>query len=368
MIKNRIILLLIVTLVVSSLKAQKRNEIIIPDLQGYKTLKCDFHIHTVFSDGNVWPTIRTEEAWREGLDAIAFTDHIEYQPHKHYVDTNHNNSFEVANRSAANFDILVIRGSEITRSMPPGHSNAIFLSDCNALEHDNYFDAFKAAKSQGAFIFWNHPDWSRQQPDTTVWWKEHEQLFKNGMLHGIEVVNGFEYSAVAHQLCIDKKLTLMGNSDIHNPMGMDYNFAMGEHRPITLVFAREKSIDAIKDALFNRRTAIYHKNELIGDSLFLSEIFQKSLRIEKVVRNKTHISVTIYNPTSIPFELTKIKGNDSNLEFFRYLTVKPGEYTQFDLYEKSLTNTRVFNLKLEVSNLITRPETGLPATLMIKIP
>jgi len=27
-----------------------------PDVEGYHTLKCDLHIHTVFSDGLVWPT------------------------------------------------------------------------------------------------------------------------------------------------------------------------------------------------------------------------------------------------------------------------------------------------------------------------
>lgn len=32
-------------------KAQVRNEIRVPDPEGYRTLKCDFHIHTVFSDG-----------------------------------------------------------------------------------------------------------------------------------------------------------------------------------------------------------------------------------------------------------------------------------------------------------------------------
>ncbi len=29
-----------------------------PNILGYKTLKCDFHQHTVFSDGDVWPSIR----------------------------------------------------------------------------------------------------------------------------------------------------------------------------------------------------------------------------------------------------------------------------------------------------------------------
>ena len=53
-----------------------RNEIRIPDFDGYKTLKCDFHIHTVFSDGKVWPDMSVLEAWQEGLDAIAITDLI----------------------------------------------------------------------------------------------------------------------------------------------------------------------------------------------------------------------------------------------------------------------------------------------------
>ena len=73
-----------------------RRAVRIPDILGYKTLKCDFQIHTVFSDGSVWPDIRSEEAWREGLDAIAITDHIEYQPHQEDLPTNHDRSYEIA--------------------------------------------------------------------------------------------------------------------------------------------------------------------------------------------------------------------------------------------------------------------------------
>ena len=63
-------------------QAQRRNEIQVPNLDGYTTLKCDFHMHSVFSDGLVWPTVRVDEAYREGLDAISLTEHIEYRPHK----------------------------------------------------------------------------------------------------------------------------------------------------------------------------------------------------------------------------------------------------------------------------------------------
>ena len=38
-----------------------------PDLAGYKTLVCDLHMHTVFSDGSVWPNIRVMEAQKDGF-------------------------------------------------------------------------------------------------------------------------------------------------------------------------------------------------------------------------------------------------------------------------------------------------------------
>ena len=50
-----------------------------PNLPGLKTLVCDLHMHTVFSDGSVWPNIRVMEANKDGLDVIATTEHLEYQ-------------------------------------------------------------------------------------------------------------------------------------------------------------------------------------------------------------------------------------------------------------------------------------------------
>lgn len=90
-----------------------------PDIPGYLTLKCDFHQHTVFSDGSVWPNIRVQEALKDGVDAIALTDHLEYQPHKIDIPhPNRNRSYEIALKEAEGKDLIVIRGGEITRDMP----------------------------------------------------------------------------------------------------------------------------------------------------------------------------------------------------------------------------------------------------------
>ena len=121
--------------------SQERNNINVPDLDSLITLKCDFHIHTVFSDGLVWPTVRVQEAYSEGLDAISITEHIEYRPHKKDVVSDHNRSFDIAQKTADEYGVILIKGSEITRPMAPGHSNAIFIKDSNSLDKKKYMDA-----------------------------------------------------------------------------------------------------------------------------------------------------------------------------------------------------------------------------------
>jgi hypothetical protein len=143
--------------------AQVRHEIQFPDLPGLVTLKCDFHMHSVFSDGLVWPTVRVEEAWRMGLDLIALTDHIEYQPHKGDVPTKHNRPYELAVGGAKERDLLLPRATEITRETPPGHFNAIFLDDVNPLDTPDFVEAVKQANQQGAFVFWNHQGWKGEE-------------------------------------------------------------------------------------------------------------------------------------------------------------------------------------------------------------
>jgi hypothetical protein len=129
------VLALVVAVPVAAQIAQKP---FFPSIPGYQTLLCDFHLHTVFSDGRVWPTVRADEAWRYGLDAIAITDHIEYRPFKEEFASRDLNRSLRSPPAVRQFPLLVIRGIEITRSMPPGHLNAIFLSDANPLETETW--------------------------------------------------------------------------------------------------------------------------------------------------------------------------------------------------------------------------------------
>ena len=288
---------------------QNRKIIRIPDIPGYRTLKCDFHTHTVFSDGTVWPTIRVEEAWREGLDAISVTDHIEYRPHSKDIEADHNRSYEIAEPLAKNLGIILIKGAEITRSMPPGHFNALFIRNANLLERDNVFDAIREARDQGAFIIWNHPGWKAQQPDTTLWWEEHTRLLQNNMLHGIEVFNYNEYYPEAVNWAKDKKLAPVASSDIHEPIGQAYD-VVNRHRPMTLVFSRSRTEGGIREALFNRRTIAYFNNTLAGSPALMERLFFASLNINPApgtLTNGDSRRIEVLNNSDIDYELELVQ-------------------------------------------------------------
>ena len=337
---------------------QVRHEISFPDIPGYKTLKCDFHIHTVFSDGAVWPTVRVDEAWREGLDAIAITDHIEYQPHKQDVPTNFARSYEIALPGAKEKNILLIKAAEITRDTPPGHFNVIFLQDIDPLNTEDLIGATKAAAAQKGFIFWNHPGW---KPEHKGWFDIHTQLYDNKLMHGIEVTNGDSYYPEAHQWAIEKNLTMLGNSDIHQP-ALTSETTAENHRTMTLVFARERSADAIKEALVEGRTAVWFENQLIGNRKYLEALFNESIHIGKPHhRTKGTIWVTIENASTATINLER-----AGTQGPEKLTLPANATTV--LRTGIDQNAKQAKLSYVVRNFLIAPDKGLPVDLTIDLP
>lgn len=349
-----------------------RTEVNIPDIPGYITLKGDFHTHTVFSDGNVWPSVRSEEAWREGLDAVAITDHIEYQPHKNDLPTAHERSYEIARPVGDELDVMVLKGSEITREMPPGHLNAIFLTNSSLLAVSKWQDAVAAAHEQGAFIFWNHPGWQPQLKDGKVtWYPEHTELIAQGKLHGIEVVNGRDYVPEAHRWALDKNLTMLSNSDIHAPLNLDYHVHDGDHRPLTLIFARERTPSALKEALFDRRTAVYSGDRLIGKEEFLRPIFDRSVQVSKkqiTLKGNDGLYIQIRNSSDIDY---KLEGNgDLPMMHFPWWLTLPAHKTvllEVKRRDEAAEGTHVLKVPYKVTNLLIAPEKPLPVDFAFEV-
>ena len=283
----------------------QRKIVNLPDIPGYVTLKCDFHIHTIFSDGNIWPTYRLVEAYRDGLDAIAITDHIEYTPHKSYVPVDQNAAWKLTEAAAKESNIILVHGAEITRSMPPGHINALFITDAEALRKDSVWDVVGEAVKQGAFIQWNHPGWKAQQPDGIPrMYDLHKRLIAKGWINGIEYFNEEEYYPLVFTFCEQYNLALMGNSDIHGVISEKYTKPDYTNRPMTLVLAKEKTAESLKEAMFAGRTLVYFGNMLVGREQYVKPFFDRCISIGKpFYEDGKNVYLEITNNSDLPFYL-----------------------------------------------------------------
>ncbi len=344
-------------LTIGNLPAQDQNrEIEFPDIPGYQTLLCDFHIHTVFSDGSVWPDIRVQEAVKDGLDAIALTEHLEYQPHS--ADMPHpdrNRSYEIASQEAKPHRLIVVHGAEITRDLPPGHANAIFIQDANKLNIRDSIEAYREAKRQGGFIFWNHPNWiSQQRSGIATLTDLHKQLIEEDLLDGIEVVNDLTYSDEALQIAIDHNLAVMGTSDIHGLIDWQYELANGGHRPITLVFAVERTIESIKEAMFESRTVAWFGNRLIGKNKVLSPLVAASIKAEEATyQGPSSVATVVLRNLS---DATFILRNVGSHSFHAHtdLVTLPAQGT-CKVEVKTIDQIPAFDLHFEVMNATIAP-------------
>jgi histidinol phosphatase-like PHP family hydrolase len=376
--KKKLYLGLLLTLVSGTIVAQVvRKDIKVPDILDYKTLKCDFHIHTVFSDGQVWPTTRVDEAWIQGLDAIAITDHIEYQPHKEYIPVRHNAAYEIARPQGERQDLIVIHGSEITRRMPPGHLNAIFLNDANSIETSlihhkhthstpsnymdsidhvlkDYMNALRAANEQDAFIFWNHPGWVSQAPEGIRFYEVHKDLIERGWLKGIEVANSSEWYPEAFQWCIKYDLAMLSNSDVHPTEAIYESSDRIEHRPITLVFAEDRSAESIKEALEAARTVVWFNDLVIGRKEYIEPLFYNSIEISDAffTDNRARTYHNLKNQSDFKLQLVDIDTGER-------ITLPP-QSTSIVLFD-GVSNAR----HMEVENFIIGVEKHLEVILQL---
>jgi hypothetical protein len=369
-----------------------------PNTEKYKVIVADLHTHSVFSDGAVWPNVRVEEAVRDGIDLLAITEHLEYQPHIDDIPhPDRNRSFDIAEDIAKNKDLTVINGAEITRMFPPGHINAIFIEDANKLIYldetkiseakeilkevpeeslTNYEDlswledaalaslwpvksALIEARNQNAFTFWNHPAWSSEEFIGQPMLREiHKEFFRDNLLHGIEVANGDGYSEEAFRIALEYGLTVIGTSDVHGLIDWDYPSSIGAHRPVTLILSESNSSDAIKSSLFSGKTVVWFKNNLIGLENNILELTNSYLKAKKVeiLENSDIARVEIENVSDMRFIIQVLDQssvvNESNL-----IEIAPNEKTVLQIdngIDKGSLDVKILNAFIAPNkNLLT---------------
>lgn len=307
----------------------QRTEFVVPAIDGYTAYKADLHTHSIFSDGHLSMESRIREAWMDGLDVMAVTEHLEYRPHEKnlvkymeggyvaegteaqaysFVSRNHpekgaikvnlNFPVELATKIANDYDITIIPGIEITRK-PGGlytHLNALFTKDNNAIYDPDPMQSTRNAKAQGALIMHNHPGWLRKDMVPSEF---DAAIYKEGLVDGIEVMNGIEFYPKAITRAKEHNFFVSANTDAHHATAERYS-DYGEARNMTIIFAKDKSLESLREAIDARRTLACSYGVLAGDEALLRKVFEASVTVRRIADNaKGRHQIVVTNNSSI---------------------------------------------------------------------
>jgi hypothetical protein len=286
-------------------------------------------------------------------------------------------SYKLA-KKAAGKNLLVVHAGEITRlGMPPGHFNCLFVKDndeiCAAAEeYDNdHVLAMEAglreARKQGAFLMWNHPNWCKQAPNETIMHKAHKKILKDGYMDAIEIYNmACGYTPEGHKWALENNLAMLGNSDCHAPFFMEVDYLHGAHRPVTLLFATEKSLDGVRGALDARRTAVFAEGTVWGREQEVRPLLEACLVVKSAKFGEKEIVIEFENVSSIPVTLTKGKGSEDTW-YARYVVIPP--FTTFTYKVRPLlvnakqpafdSNMKKYNVNFVAENFFIGPNKPL---------
>lgn len=346
----------------------ERREIILPTIDGYTLYKADFHTHTIYSDGDVTPRQRVREAWYDGLDIVAITDHLEIRTYEKFmlkvlspystgkpfkyqnagIANKKDKSYPVmANLNAAydeavyytereNLPIMVVRGTEIWRNTKSiGEFNALFLKDINAICHEDLFESFRRVKEQGGLIMHNHPGYTRTT--TEIAEGEQARAYAEGWIDGVEAVNSTTLYPGIISRCLDRNLFIAANTDAHRPTSHDWPAGGEFFRTMTFIMAKSCTEEDIKEALKAGRTIGYTANNLVGSEKLLAAFINEAVTCRVVAENKKKGEVTysLTNCCSIPFILHR--GNSIH-------TLNPFTTRNFTLKEGTLPKFVVDNM------------------------
>ena len=201
----------------------------------------------------------------------------------------------------------------------------------------------------------NHPNWTAQRKDGVARVEEKNiELIQKGQIQGIEVVNDITYSDEALEISLKYNLAIIGTSDIHGLVDWQYDIPGGGHRPVTIVLAKERSEEGIKEALLARRTVAWYMNSLIGREEHVMPLVNASLSITSAAYqgDTSILQVKITNSSESEFTLR----NTSDFRFHDRadLMIVPPHHTVEVLVKTGDLKSQI-DLSFDLLNVITAP-------------
>ncbi|MBC8167156.1 MAG: hypothetical protein H7Y20_14960 [Bryobacteraceae bacterium] len=359
----------------TGIKRLARKDLSFPTLGEFQVVTGDFHVHTLYSEGTVMPSVRLYEAWTEGVDVLAITDHAEFL--RTSLPEKRGRAYDEVLELARALNLVLIRGAEVSTvytadnelmSDVVARKNTdfivLFVTDENALFAP--FDvAMERAKQQGCLNIWAHPghDW-RPIP---------QKFLDQGWLHGIEIRNtvtsggsgaeeyrgSYFYPRVA-EWAEEKNVALIASSDVHSPA--EFERLPRAKRDYTLLLVRDRSPEAVREAILARRTMTWFDDMLWGSAEHLTSLLQHSVAIRGMWTEKRLGGLQIHNRCSFPFEIHFVPGQDGWRLPSRSVSLEPLGSTVVPAPRNSLTPVR--DVAVRVTNMFTKRdnmvETRLP--------
>jgi hypothetical protein len=200
----------------------------LPATRGRTWLACDFHSHTVHSDGGLEIDELAVLAASRGLDVLAITDHNTVSHHPHLA------------AAGAHAGVLLLPGQEVTTDH--GHANC--FGALPWIDFREPPDMWRATtEAHGGLMAVNHPwagDCAWRLPltgraDLVEMWHSTWDL-----QHPVPLTEWAAFAAIP-----------IGGSDFHRREG-----GVVPARPTTWVECEDVSIEGVLDGLRHRRTAI----------------------------------------------------------------------------------------------------------------
>lgn len=209
-------------------KVERRPPRNLPAAPGRTWFACDFHSHTVHSDGGYTVDELAAHAVERGLDVLAVTDHNTVSHHPFLA------------AAGDHADVLLLPGQEVTTD--EGHANC--FGDVGWIDFRRPADEWRAhADRHGGLFSVNHPwegdcAWRKPlaepAPFVEMWHTTWDRLDPEPLDDRGEF-----------------GVTPIGGSDFHRAGGL---IALGN--PTTWIEAEERSVDAILAAMSEGRIAI----------------------------------------------------------------------------------------------------------------
>ena len=283
----------------------------------------------------------------EGTEAIN-NNIIRRSADERGIQSDLNLPVKLARETARKYGLTIIPGAEITREpIAYGHYNALFTTDNNSLYATDALQSLRNAKAQGALVMHNHPGWRRkslEHPEFEV------KAYGEGLIDGIEIMNGAEFYPKAIARAHARKLFVSANTDIHDATAETYRL-QGHSRNMTLIFARNNSLEALREALEARRTLAYSFGTIAGDEQLLKDLFTASVRTKVLHTDPSNgrRTVSLTNGSSVEYVLRFPGQNPVVLKPFSTLMTTVGRDKPLDVTVENMWYSEKDHPRIEIN-------------------